>query len=74
MTDWNLLKCVEGKVRMHTLEEYEVLDEVQPEDYYSRFAYNATTGSFTPETTPVYCICELPQNPDKDMVMCEECR
>ncbi len=74
LTDWNPLKCVEGKCRVHTLEEYEELKKIRPEDHFSRFSYNPTTGNFKPETTPVYCICELPQNPDRDMVMCERCR
>jgi hypothetical protein len=23
--------------------------------------------------TPVYCVCELPYNPDRPMILCEQC-
>ena len=28
---------------------------------------------FEPDQVPVYCSCELPYNPDKPMLMCEQC-
>lgn len=36
-------------------------------------ALQVKSQSFEPERVPVYCLCELPDNPDKPMVMCEQC-
>ena len=74
VTDWNYLGCVQGKCRVHTLEEYEALDSITQADFYQRFRYDPTSGHFDPDIVPVYCICEVPHNPDRDMVLCEHCK
>ena len=74
VVDWNYIGCVECKCNVHDLEAYENLDTVTAVDFYSRFEYNATTGHFRPDVVPVYCYCEHPYNPDRDMVMCKHCK
>ncbi|MEW5305458.1 MAG: hypothetical protein WDW36_007996 [Sanguina aurantia] len=61
------------KVMVYTLEEYEALEEVLPHQYFTRFFYKPATTEFVPDKVPVYCTCELPYNPDRDMVLCDEC-
>ena len=31
------------------------------------------TKEFKPDRVPVYCVCEMPYNPDQFMVMCTIC-
>ena len=74
VTDWNYEGSVVSKCRVHTLEEYEDLDTVSPLDFYCRFLYDPNTGRFKPDVVPVYCYCETPCNPDREMVLCAHCR
>ena len=64
---------INGMCRVHTLKQYQALSEVGEMDYFSRFTYKATTGRFSPDSVPVYCVCEMPYNPDLSMVECEGC-
>ena len=73
-TDWNDLRCVQAKCSVHSLDEYDRLGCISPTDFYSRFTYDPGPGQFRPDVIPVYCVCELPYNPDKNMVMCEACK
>jgi hypothetical protein len=45
---------IEGKCVVHSFKNYTKLDNVGPEDYFSRFEYKAATGSFTPDRVAVY--------------------
>ncbi|PWZ58803.1 Chromatin remodeling protein EBS [Zea mays] len=65
---------IEGKCVVHSFKNYTKLDNVGPEDFFSRFEYKAATGSFTPDRVAVYCKCEMPYNPDDLMVQCEACK
>jgi hypothetical protein len=71
--DWNPIACLMGACNVHTLDKFEELQEICDMDYFTRFRYKPETGSFIPDAVPVYCICETPYNPDKDMVECSEC-
>ena len=71
--DWVDAKAINGKCRVHTLKAYQALHMVGEMDYFSRFKYAASTGEFKPDRVPVYCLCEMPYNPDLFMVECEGC-
>lgn len=71
--DWVTPDAVNGKCRVHTLAEYQQLDDVQEFDFFTRFVYLASRGEFKPDRVPVYCLCEMPFNPDLFMVECEGC-
>ena len=73
-TDWNHIQCVESKCYVHSIEEYESLGSIGPADFYSRFSYEPVEGRFRPDVVPVFCYCEIPYNPDQNMVMCENCK
>ncbi|KAI3836122.1 hypothetical protein MKX03_028101 [Papaver bracteatum] len=62
---------IEGKCTVHSFKNYSKIQNVGTEDYFCRFEYNASTGGFAPERVAVYCICEMPYNPDDLMVQCE---
>ncbi|XP_050363855.1 chromatin remodeling protein SHL isoform X1 [Argentina anserina] len=64
---------IEGKCTVHTFRSYSKLDAVGNDDFFCRFEYNSTTGSFNPDRVAVYCKCEMPYNPDDLMVQCEGC-
>jgi hypothetical protein len=66
--------AIENKCTVHTFKEYTRLDDVRAEDYFCRFDYFATAGTFSPDRVAVYCTCELPYNPDDLMVQCEKCK
>jgi len=71
--DWNPIACIESFCRVLSLEKYELLTKVSPHDYFSRFSFNPAKGTFKPDMVPVYCLCELPYNPDSAMIECEVC-
>ncbi|GAB2234871.1 hypothetical protein Droror1_Dr00004140 [Drosera rotundifolia] len=59
---------IEGKCTVHSFKNYTKLKNVEPDDYFCRFEYKASTGAFTPDRVAVYCKCEMPYNPDDLMV------
>ncbi|KAK9821725.1 hypothetical protein WJX81_005807 [Elliptochloris bilobata] len=71
--DWCLAVTIEGKCQVHSLRAYQALKKVELTDYFTRFTYKPTTHEFRPDRVPVYCVCELPYNPDAYMVQCEAC-
>mmetsp|Transcript_15164 Transcript_15164/g.38468 ORF Transcript_15164/g.38468 Transcript_15164/m.38468 type:complete len:195 (+) Transcript_15164:215-799(+) len=73
LKDWNNIECVEGLARVHSLEEYERLPEVNRSDFFSRLTYNPGKGTYKPDLISVFCVCEQPYNPDKAMIECKSC-
>ncbi|KAJ7570422.1 hypothetical protein O6H91_01G119500 [Diphasiastrum complanatum] len=65
---------IEGKCVVHTFKNYIKLETVGAEDYFCRFEYQAISGGFIPDRVAVYCMCEMPYNPDDVMVQCEACK
>ncbi|KAK3251849.1 hypothetical protein CYMTET_38829 [Cymbomonas tetramitiformis] len=72
-TDWCDAGAINGRCKVHSLHEYQNLKQITGSDYFNRFSYKARTGRFRPDRVPVYCCCEMPYNPDKFMVECEQC-
>jgi len=72
-TDWALASTIQNKCRVHNLKAYQALKKVDEEDFFARFTYVPTSHEYRPDKVPVYCICEMPYNPDLFMVMCNEC-
>ncbi|GMH15777.1 hypothetical protein Nepgr_017618 [Nepenthes gracilis] len=72
--DWQSALSIEGKCTVHSFKNYNKLENVGADDYFSRFEYKAATGAFTPDRVAVYCKCEMPYNPDDLMVQCEGCK
>jgi len=64
---------INEKCNVHTLRAYQNLGVVSELDYFTRFIYKAAKGEFKPDRVPVYCVCEMPFNPDLFMVECEGC-
>ncbi|XP_019426111.1 PREDICTED: chromatin remodeling protein EBS-like [Lupinus angustifolius] len=64
---------IQGKCNVHSLKNYTELRNVNAWDYFSRFCYNVSTGTYTPDQVAVFCKCELPQNPDEFMLQCKQC-
>ncbi|GLC41766.1 hypothetical protein PLESTB_001704700 [Pleodorina starrii] len=71
--DKSPLGAILDRCFVHTMEKYEALKERRENDFFSRLTYKPQTNQFEPDEVPVYCICELPHNPDNPMVMCESC-
>lgn len=63
-----------GPCTVHSFKNYVKLDSVEAEDFFCRFEYRASTGTFKPDYVAVYCICEMPYNPDDLMVQCDSCK
>jgi len=72
--DWTLLESVNGVIYVHTLEEYNNLETLRINDFFSRFVYKAAGCLFQPERVPTLCICAMPYNPDLVMIECSKCR
>ena len=49
------------------------LETVTSTDFFWRYTYYTATRRFSPEQVPVYCSCELPENPDFFMAECDGC-
>lgn len=58
---------------MHPPPPAQALERVAPTDFYSRFRFATATQKFVPEKVAVFCVCQLPENPDQPMVECEAC-
>jgi len=56
-----------------TLEQYMELKTIPEHTYYSRFFYAPSRKIFKPDSVAVFCYCEMPYNPDLEMIMCEKC-
>eukprot|EP00252_Welwitschia_mirabilis_P009359 TRINITY_DN2191_c0_g1_i1.p1 TRINITY_DN2191_c0_g1~~TRINITY_DN2191_c0_g1_i1.p1 ORF type:complete len:212 (-),score=19.97 TRINITY_DN2191_c0_g1_i1:495-1130(-) len=65
---------IEDTCIVHSFKNYTKLESVGNEDYFCRFEYKVATGAFTPDRVAVYCVCEMPYNPDDLMVQCESCK
>eukprot|EP00271_Cylindrocystis_brebissonii_P011957 TRINITY_DN29992_c0_g1_i1.p1 TRINITY_DN29992_c0_g1~~TRINITY_DN29992_c0_g1_i1.p1 ORF type:complete len:238 (-),score=26.52 TRINITY_DN29992_c0_g1_i1:949-1662(-) len=66
--------AVEGFCSVLPFKEYTRLDKVGEEDFFCRFEYKASSGTFSPDRVAVYCKCEMPYNPDDLMIQCEHCK
>jgi hypothetical protein len=44
---------IEGLCNVHSFKNYTKLENVEPEDYFCRFEYKASTGAFTPDRVAV---------------------
>ncbi|KAH6820315.1 PHD finger family protein / bromo-adjacent homology domain-containing protein [Perilla frutescens var. hirtella] len=64
---------IEGKCKVHSFKSYTKLATVANDDFFCRFEYNSSTGSFNPDRVAVYCKCEMPYNPDDLMIQCDGC-
>ncbi|KAI4318344.1 hypothetical protein MLD38_032064 [Melastoma candidum] len=64
---------IESICTVHSFKSYTKLDAVGNDDFFCRFEYNSSNGSFNPDRVAVYCKCEMPYNPDDLMVQCEGC-
>lgn len=49
------------------------LETVTSTDFFWRYTYHTAARRFSPEQVPVYCTCELPENPDLFMAECDGC-
>lgn len=65
---------VDGKCTVHSYRAYSKLGQVGEDEFFTRFDYQARTGAFNPDTVAVYCLCELPHNPDELMLNCDSCK
>lgn len=65
---------IDGKCTVHTYKAYSKLTNVGEDEYFTRFDYKARSGVFDPDTVAVYCLCELPHNPDELMLNCDSCK
>lgn len=52
--DYQSADTIEGICNVHTFKSYTKLEAVGNEDFFCRFEYNSTTGSFNPDRVAVY--------------------
>ncbi|KAK9841640.1 hypothetical protein WJX74_009224 [Apatococcus lobatus] len=71
--DWIPISTIENKCHVHSLKNYQALKQVHENDFFFRFIYKPLTHEFRPDRVPVFCVCEMPYNPDAFMVACEKC-
>lgn len=67
------VKTVMAKCRVLSLSRYQELAHIEENDFFARFTYRPAQRIFEPPKVPVFCICEMPYNPDKFMVQCDQC-
>ncbi|KVI10709.1 Bromo adjacent homology (BAH) domain-containing protein [Cynara cardunculus var. scolymus] len=71
--DVQAVDAIEGRCKIHTFKNYRKLETVGNDDFYSRLQYCSSTARFSPDRIAVYCICEMPYNPDEFMIQCDGC-
>ncbi|XP_071699612.1 chromatin remodeling protein EBS-like [Rutidosis leptorrhynchoides] len=71
--DTQSVDTIVEKCNVYSMDEYNNLDKVEENDFFCRFEYQRLTGAFSPESITVYCRCEMPENPDREMIDCENC-
>ncbi|EFN52290.1 hypothetical protein CHLNCDRAFT_12805, partial [Chlorella variabilis] len=62
-----------GRCLVHSLDGYRELSIIRPQDYFSRFSFSVATKAFNPEQVTVYCLCRMPENPDRPLSQCDCC-
>jgi len=72
-TDYIDADTINEKCDVMSISDFMELETVEDDQFYSRFAYDPATKTFSPETVPVYCLCEMPYNPDVYMISCNTC-
>lgn len=65
--------CILSKCTVWSIDDYRELEIVTSTDFFWRYTYHTATRRFSPEQVPVYCSCELPENPDFFMAECDMC-
>ncbi len=71
--DWVVAASILGRCRVLDLRAYQALPAASETDFFYRFSYRAATSRFTPRRVPVFCVCEMPYNPDLLMLECVDC-
>lgn len=64
---------INGRANVMTLTEYMERKDLEETDFFCRFHYDTGAGHFVPDSVAVYCVCEMPYNPDHLMMECEKC-
>jgi hypothetical protein len=62
-----------GRCRVLDLRAFQALPAPADTDYFYRFSYRAAAQRFLPRRVPVFCLCEMPYNPDLLMLECMHC-
>lgn len=72
--DWQPISTISRKVYVHDLASYMTSKvEEDGDSYYTRFKYLPKEDKYEPDRVPVFCICEMPFNPDQFMLCCAIC-
>ncbi len=63
-----------GRCRVHGLRDFLALGSKPEErEFFARFVYHAAKQTFEPRKVPVFCLCDMPYNPDMAMLECSAC-
>eukprot|EP00884_Botryococcus_braunii_P003757 jgi/Botrbrau1/13382/Bobra.0194s0013.2 len=68
------LETVLGRCSVHTVEEYVALESPGETDFFVRMDYDPSKREFSPDEVSVFCLCNLPYNPDRFMSQCVRCK
>ncbi|KEJ83104.1 PHD-finger family protein [Oxytricha trifallax] len=74
--DKTFVQTINAKCTVKTLEEYEQLEQVGEDTYFTRASYDLNKKTFKPEFKEweTSCSCKLPTNPLQQYVQCEACQ
>ncbi|MCQ2816986.1 MAG: hypothetical protein MJ252_06950 [archaeon] len=64
-----------GKCKVYTLEEFEKLEDIDDQSYFSRASYDSTSQLLTPRFSKWKrtCTCHTPLNPEQFYIICDSC-
>ncbi|XRB20106.1 chromatin remodeling protein EBS [Pseudoscourfieldia marina] len=69
------MESIESICKVHTLKVYQARETVDPSyDFFARFTYHTKDHRLTPDQIRVFCMCNMPVNPDHLMICCDTCR
>jgi len=73
--DHVFVQAINGRVNVHTLEEFEMMEKATLDDYFTRAEFDFKRNVLKPpfEKWKKMCSCDLPQNPSQQYIQCDAC-
>jgi hypothetical protein len=73
--DFIMVDCINGTCQVLSLEEYDKLNVITPNIFFSRGTYDIMKKKVIPaiEAWPKHCVCSTPLNPDYMYIQCDHC-
>ena len=74
-TDIVYIESISSKCNVLTFEEYDKIDEPDPNIFFTRASYDPIKQVLSPnfDVWQTSCLCKMPLNPDQVYIKCDRC-